>query len=76
MTAILKPIKKNSASTRMVMLSPYQLYLEQVRGISDKIRAEAARLTYYPAQFGGLKGQRENLNSEVIVQLIDFENNE
>lgn len=76
MTIILKPLKKNSASTRMVRLSPYQMYVEQVRGISDKIRATNASLSYYPAQFGGIKGQRENLNSQVIVQLIDFENNE
>lgn len=75
MTIILKPLKKNSASPRMVALSPYQMYVEQMRGISDKIRATNSGLSYYPAQFGGIKGQRENLNSQVIVQLIDFENN-
>lgn len=76
MSKVISPQKRSFASTRLAVLSPYRMYIEQVRGVSDKIRATSKGLAYYPAQFGGLKGQRENLNSEVVVQLVDFENNE
>lgn len=75
MSAVRKPTLKTSINTRMVTLSPYELYLEQVRGISDSIRVKSRSLNYIPAQFGGLKGQRTSLQSKVAVQMIDFENN-
>lgn len=75
MSAIKKPELKTSISTRMIALSPYQLYLEQVRGVSDAIRVKSQGLSYVPAQFGGIKGQRASLQSQVAVQMIDFTNN-
>jgi hypothetical protein len=74
MTAIIKPKGRVSVTPRMMALSPYELYLEQVGGVSDSIRVKSQGLTYIPAQFGGLKGQRESLRSQVVVQMIDFEN--
>lgn len=75
MSAVIKPINPISVSTRMTSLSPYELYLEQVRGVADTIRVKSRGLSYIPAQFGGLKGQRVSLMSQVAVQMVDFENN-
>jgi hypothetical protein len=55
-------------------VSPFQLYLEQVKGVSDSYRASRAGLSYYPSQFGGLKGQRLVLADQPVLQLIDFKN--
>ncbi len=76
MTAILIPPRTPTIRDRLVILTPYQMYLEQVAGVSDQIRATRRGLSYLPAQFGGLKGQRETLNSRVAVQMVDFENSE
>lgn len=54
-------------------LTPYEMYLQQVRTTMDGIRLEEADVTYIPAQFGGLFGQREVINAAVVLDVIDFE---
>lgn len=54
-------------------MTPYQIYLQQVRGLSDSIRASAAGLTYIPPQLGGLEGQLAVLQGNIVLQLIDFQ---
>lgn len=75
MSTIIHPKKSLSVTTRMVNLSPYELFLEQVRGVSENIRVVNKGLTYIPPQFGGLKGQLVGLNDQPVVQMVDFENN-
>lgn len=66
---------KSTILSRMVSLTPYQVYLEQVTGISDNIRASASNLEYYPMQLGGLKGQRQAITSTSVVEIMDFQSN-
>jgi len=66
---------KSTILSRMVSLTPYQVYLEQVTGISDSIRASASNLDYYPMQLGGLKGQRQAITSTSVVEIMDFQSN-
>jgi hypothetical protein len=54
-------------------MTPYQIYMQQVRGVSDSIRALAAGLTYIPPQLGGLEGQLAVLEDNIVLQLIDFQ---
>lgn len=75
MSAVIKPKVRVSVTPRMIPLSPYELYLEQIRGVSDAIRVNSRGLSYIPPQFGGLKGQLGALNDQAVVQMIDFENN-
>jgi hypothetical protein len=74
MTAILKSPTRPSVTPRMLVLSPYELYMEQVRSISDSIRASRTGMAYVPAQFGGILGQRDSIMSQAVVQMIDFTN--
>lgn len=57
---------------RFAEMTPYQVYLQQVRGVSDNIRAAAQGFNYIAPQFGGLTGQLQVLTEEIVLQLIDF----
>ena len=54
-------------------ISPYEIYLQQVKGTYDGIRAGRLNLTYYAPQFGGLFGQTEVMNEAVVLELTDFQ---
>lgn len=53
-------------------VTPFSLYLERMRSVSDKLRAEAAGLEYIPMYFGGIKGQQESLVSNAVVKIVNF----
>lgn len=73
MAAIIYPKQRDFIRPRFERITPYQLYLEQIRNITDGIRYEAKGLEHLPVQFGGLKGQRQTINEQVVLQLIDFQ---
>lgn len=73
MKVIKDPYSKNQVLSRTVALTPYQIYLEQVRAISDNIRFTSRGLEYLPLQFGGLKGQREAITGTAVVDILDFQ---
>jgi hypothetical protein len=54
-------------------MTPYQVYLQQVKGCIDNIRFTSQGMDYIPPQLGGLKGQREVMNEAVVLQTIEFE---
>lgn len=54
-------------------MTPYEVYLNQVRSAIDPIRAQRKGLTYLPPQLGGLEGQRKVLEQSLVIQVIDFE---
>lgn len=58
---------------RLSPISPYEMYLQQVKGAFDAIRVGRVNLTYYPPQFGGLLGQNEVINEVIVLELTDFE---
>ena len=74
MSAITNPNKGLTARPRVISISPYQIYMEQIRGISDSFRANADGLSYIPPQFGGLKGQLLVIADQPVLQLVDFTN--
>ena len=67
------PYNRNLVSSRTVALTPYEIYLQQVRAVSDNIRFTQQGLDYYPLQFGGLKGQRQAIIGKAVVDIIDFQ---
>lgn len=67
------PYNRSQVSSRTVALTPYQVYLEQVKGVSDSIRATSAGVQYYPLQFGGLKGQRQASYGVNVVDVLTFQ---
>lgn len=58
---------------RLTPLTPYEIYLQQVKGAFDSIRARRANYTYYPPQLGGFFGQTEVMDDTIVLELIDFE---
>lgn len=57
---------------RLTPMTPYEVYLQQVKGTYDAIRASKQDLTYYPAQLGGLIGQLEVIDEIMVLELADF----
>lgn len=70
------PIVTKSSSSyitpRFQIMSPYEVYLNQVKGAIDNIRYASQGLSYTPAQLGGLDGQLSTLNEAVVLQVTDF----
>lgn len=67
------PYDRSQVSSKTINLTPYRIYLEQVKGISDNIRATSAGVSYYPLQFGGLKGQRQAEYGVNVVDVMTFQ---
>lgn len=75
MTYILNNAAKEKLIPRLVAMTPYQVYLNQIRSALEPIRFLAKGLEYFPPQLGGLGGQREVIKEAVVLQMIDFEIN-
>lgn len=73
MKVIKDPYDLNKVLRRTVATTPYQVYLEQVRAISDNIRFTSQGLEYYPLQFGGLKDQQKAIIGTHVVNILDFQ---
>lgn len=74
MSAVTTPNNGLTVRPRIALMSPYQLYIEQIRGVSDSFRASRSGLTYIPPQFGGLKGQLTVIADQPVLQMVDFTN--
>lgn len=70
--AILKQPPKNSVSPQIIALTPYNLYMERIKSVTEKLRSASLGLDYIPLQFGGIKGQQESLLANSTVKIIDF----
>ncbi len=75
MKVIKDPYGKNHIVSRTTALTPYQVYLEQVRSVSDNMRYADTDVEYYPMQFGGLKGQRQAITGVAVVDILNFKSN-
>lgn len=73
MARVIKPQTGEKLRPRHVAMTPYQVYLQQVKGCIDQIRYSAMGLDYIPPQLGGLSGQRQVINEAVVLQTIEFE---
>jgi hypothetical protein len=58
---------------KFVEMTPYQIYLNQVKSAIEPIRFARQNMDYFPPQLGGLSGQRNTLTEAVVLQLIEFE---
>lgn len=58
---------------KMVSMTDYEVYLNQVRSAIEPIRFAASGLSYFPPQLGGLSGQSAIIAGNVVLQMIDFE---
>lgn len=67
------PYNENKVTVRTVALTPYQIYMEQVRGITESIRSDNLGMEHYPLQFGGLRGQRSAALAVTVVDIMDFQ---
>jgi hypothetical protein len=69
------PIQKPTTKVlpKLVSITPYELYIRQVSGTYDNLRAQNAGIDYIPPQFGGLFGQRKTLEDEIVLEIIDFD---
>jgi len=56
-----------------VPMTPYQVYLNQIKSAIEPIRFATKSMSYLPPQLGGLTGQRNVISEAVILQMIDFE---
>lgn len=58
---------------RYTIMTPYEVYMQQVRGLYDNVRQVNAGVSYVPPQMGGLLGQRQVIQGVAVLELIDFE---
>lgn len=69
MTTAANQTKINSTYTEM---TPYNVYLLQIRATVDTVRAAAIGYSYMPPQLGGLSGQLKASNDALVLQTLDF----
>lgn len=65
--------KDTKISPKFMEMTPYQIYLQQVQGVTESVRAKRENYDYLPPQLGGLTGQLEVMRNELVLQLIDFQ---
>lgn len=58
---------------KLVPMSPYEMYTQRVKATYEGIRKTREGLSYTPAQFGGLFGQRDVANGAAVLELTDYE---
>lgn len=74
MAYIIPNTNKSKLVSTFTAMTPYQVYVNQIRSAIEPIRAAAKGFTdYIPPQLGGIEGQREVIEGVVILQLVDFE---
>jgi hypothetical protein len=62
-------VKLNS---QFKIMSPSQIYLEQVSACIEGIRSTNNNLSYIPNQLGGIFTQQDVLVNNAVLQVIDF----
>lgn len=63
----------NKIIPKLTPLTPYEIFLQQVKGTYDAIRFQRVDMTYYPPQMGGFFGQQEVIAETAVLELTDFE---
>jgi hypothetical protein len=71
--AILVQSPSSYITPRFMVMSPYEVYLNQVKGAIDNIRFTAQGMSYSPPQLGGLTGQLTTIQQAVVLQVTDFQ---
>jgi hypothetical protein len=58
---------------KLVPITPYEIFLQQVKGTYDAIRSDRDGFTYTPPQMGGIFGQKDVIDECIVLELTDFE---
>lgn len=58
---------------KLTAMSPYEIYLRQVRGIFDAVRFGNRGMDYIPPHMGGLLSQRAIIEEVAVLEITDFE---
>ena len=58
---------------KLVPITPRELYFQLVSGTYDNMRFTNSGLTYTPAQFGGIFGQKTILDQSTVMEVTTFE---
>lgn len=66
-------IQQPKIITKLIRITPTELYKFQIRNGFDNIRYTNRDMTYYPTQFGGVQGQRIVLSEPSIMEITEFE---
>jgi hypothetical protein len=75
MSRIINPNTSEKLLPKLVAMTPYQVYLHQVKSALEPIRFRANGMEYLPPQLGGLTGQRKLIATALVLETIDFEVN-
>jgi hypothetical protein len=59
--------------SKLVNITPKEIYLQRVNSIYDKIRQNNSGQDYIPLQFGGLFGQKAILDQSLVMEITQFE---
>ena len=57
---------------KLVAMSPYQIYLQQVKSIFDNTRYQNQSMDYIPAHMGGPLSQQAIIEEVAVLELTDF----
>lgn len=58
---------------KLTAMTPYEIYLRQVRSIFDQVRFLNKGLDYIPAHMGGLLSQQSIVEEVAVLEITDFE---
>lgn len=62
--------------TNLVRISPYFLFVQQVKDNLNFVRAAKSGVDMMPLQLGGLSGQLATLDEQMVLQLTEFDGSE
>lgn len=60
---------------RLTPITPFEIYVQRVKGTYDAIRSSNDNMAYIPPQFGGLFGQSAISQAGLVLELTEFEVN-
>lgn len=61
-----------SITSKLIPLTPMELYTRRVASTYDGIRAANADMDFLPADFGGIFAQRTLLEDKSVLEVVDI----
>ncbi len=62
--------------TNLVRISPYFMFLQQVKDNMNFIRGQSSGVDLMPLQFGGYPGQLATLEDNTVLEITEFDGGE